>query len=396
MGLHNEHRLFLDLLKNPLSKIYILQATLTFVKSLIGIFVPVYFYSLGFSLTLIGIYLAVISLTSLLLMPLSTQLIKTLGYKYTILLSLPFYLIHIFLINYVQNSTIVVFIAAILFGTYVAFFWPAYHLELSQQGSTKNRAKEIGTLQVIITLVSSISPFIGGVFLDYLSYTELLMFSFVILFFGFIPFLFSSDPPLKVYSIKYRDYKKLILGITLNQRIAFFSEGSEFVIAAYFWPIIIFVLLGSSFLKLGLVFTVVALISVVFITYFKSYVDSHSKKKVLLIATKCMSANWIVRGFMLLIFLPLIYISEAFQKLIVSTYHLSYSSLFYNNANHSKDQFLYVMTHEIIIHISRIFLSLLIAVCTLYISSIQNLFLVIILLGIFIPFGLAKYQENLF
>jgi MFS family permease len=393
MTAHNEHHLFLDLLKNPLSKIYVLQATLTFVKSLIGIFIPVYMYSLGYSLSIIGVYLAIISFIALLLIPFATRMILKIGYKYTILLSLPIYIVHIFLINYIQNSLWIVLLAAFSFGLYVALFWPAYHLELSSQGSSKHRGAEIGTLQVIITLVSSISPFIGGVFLDYLSYNELLIFSLCILCVGFIPFLFAQDPPIKKFSLNFSDYKKIFSKYPGSDKTGFFSEGAEFVVSAYFWPIIIFVLLGNSFIKLGLIFTVAALISVVFITFFKSYVDSHSKKKVLGIITKVMSFNWFLRGIMLAIFLPILYLSESIQRVIVSIYHLSFSSLFYNNAKSSKDEFMYVMAHEIIVHISRVIVSLLIAIIAIFVTQIHLLFLIIVLLGMLIPFGLAKYQE---
>lgn len=394
MVIHNEHHFLKDMLHNNMSKIYVLQTTLVFVKSLIGIFIPVYLFSLGFPLHKIAIYMSLISIVALLLIPISTYTIKKIGYKYTILLSLPLYIFHISTLNFIHGNDYVIYLAAILYGLYLSFFWPAYHLEVSQQGSSKFRGKELGTLQVLTTLTSALSPIVGGFFLDFLSYAQLLLFAFFLMILGFTPFLFSKEVKVKKIQIKLRDYFRIFKKLHSDDKMTFFASGFEFVITVMFWPIVIFMILDNSFLKLGSIFSIVSLISVFFVVYFKSFLDKKSKSKILKLTTKCMSINWFFKGIILIFLTPFIFLLEGTQKLITTSFNLSFSSIFYNNAKKEKEHFEYVMGHEILIHFSRMIMALMIVLLSFIIGTSIYLFVIIALFSILIPFGLSRFQER--
>ena len=195
MSFHHEHNHFEinKMLHSPMTKIYIFQAIMTFIKSLIGIFVPVYLYKVGFSIAEILLYSMAIGLTYLILIPTSIKIIKKLGFKYTLLITIPIYFTHILVLNFLETSIIFYHLAWLSFGTYMAFFWPAMHSEIAMNGSSKHRASQMGTLQILTTLFATLAPLVGGLVLEVSSYYVLLVISSIILFIGIIPLIVSKD-----------------------------------------------------------------------------------------------------------------------------------------------------------------------------------------------------------
>ena len=106
MVFNHEHSHFVlhKALHDPMSKIYVFQAIFTFVKSLIGIFVPIYMYSIGFTLIDICLYSLYLSIIYLLLIPISIKLINKIGFKYTLLLSVPVYIFHLITIKFLETN----------------------------------------------------------------------------------------------------------------------------------------------------------------------------------------------------------------------------------------------------------------------------------------------------
>lgn len=114
-----------------MSGLYIYHSLLTFAKSLIGVFVPVYLFKNGFSVSDILWYTIAVSVVFLILVPIGIKSIEKIGFKYTILLATPWYLIHIVFLNYINSSPYNFHLAWISFSIYVGFFRPAYHSELA-------------------------------------------------------------------------------------------------------------------------------------------------------------------------------------------------------------------------------------------------------------------------
>jgi len=347
---HHYHFLIEQLLTDNLSKIYIYQALLTFVKSLIGIFVPVFLYKMGYSIIAILIYSIINSITYLVLVPLSTRIIKKLGFKYSLLLTTPIYLAHIITLNFIDGSWFFYSISALSYGVYVSLFWPVMHSEIAKQGHSKSRGKEMGTFQIIITLVSTIAPFIGGIFLENIGYFYLLIFSSILLFLGYIPLLFSNDLKVEKEVFHYKDYIRLLKDSNLkNSKIAFSAEGFESILSISIWPILIFILLGGDFVKFGTLLTVVSFISIIFMFYFRVYLDKHDKNIILKKLTYLVSLKWIFKIFIISFGMFFLYIIESFSKILQNTFNSSYQSIFYNNAN--KVNYMdYIIMRELYLH----------------------------------------------
>ena len=395
---HNEqsHVELHHLLFSKLTRLYIFQAFMSFAKSMIGMFVPVYLYSLGFSISEIIIYGIGVSVAFLFFIPLAVKTIKKIGFKYTFLLTVPIYFSHIITLNYIDTNPALFHLAWITIGMYIAFFWPAFHSEMALNGTKSHRGSEVGTLQIITTILRSFGPFIGGVILGTLGYWDLLITISVIVSIGLIPLLFTQDIKLKNYDFGFRDYIRLIKSKKHNlAKIAFAAEGIEgHALGVFIWPIIVFLLLGQDFVKLGILLTVVSLIGVMFIFYFKKYIDKNNKNKILKVTTKLLSLHWFFKALILSFGGVFLFFVESLSKLIGGVFGLSFMSIFYNNAKKAGEYMDYIILRELYLHVTKIlFLTLMLGVFYVYGESIRVLTYIIII-GVVMPFALTYLKEE--
>lgn len=395
---NNEHHNFNleKSLHDPMSKLYFYQAMLTLAKSMIGIFVPVVLFKLGYSLIDIALYSIGISLIYLILIPITIKVISKIGFKWTILLTTPIYISHIFILNYLAESYLYFHLAWITFGIYVSFFWPAFHSEIALNGSSKHRGSQMGTLQIITTIFATLAPMIGGLFLEYIGYNYLLILSSTLIILGFIPFLFSTDLSLKNYNFHYKDYLRLIKNKkTKNDKIAFACEGIEgSILSIIIWPIVVFILLSQNFLKLGLLLSFVSFLSIIVILYLKSYLDKKNKNFVLTLLTRLLSLNWFFKTFILLFSSIFLYFVESTAKIIKSIEILSFSSIFYNNAK-KLNYMDYIILRELYLHTTKIFtiLFLVIPVFIVFEQTLTSL-VIVISIGVFFSLGISYMKEK--
>lgn len=395
---HIEHtHLVHKMLHDKMSKVYLFQAFLTFVKSLIGIFAPVYLYSIGFTLTKIMLFIMGISFTYLLIIPFSISLINKIGFKYTIMVSIPVYITHIISLNFITPESIYIFcLAWFSYGSHMALFWPSMHSEIAANGNKKKSGSEVGTLQILTTIFGSIAPLIGGLYLELLSYTQLVTLSFIIVLLGSIPLIFSKDIKLKSYYFKHSDYTKFLFSKKQeHKKSSFIAEGVNGFLNLSLWPILLYILLSESFLKLGSLYTLVSIISVLIISYLKTYIDKHNKRKVLKKTVKLISLAW---GFRLIIYIFagfFIYIVESVAKMISSAFYLSYMSIFYNNAR-NRNVLDYVILRELGIHGSKILTGLLVIILLKVFGETKEVFMLLIIVGMISAIWLGKLHEENF
>lgn len=392
---HEHHHLELhNALQGKMNKLYIFQAAMTFAKSLIGIFVPVYLYKLGFSFVEILLYGLGFSLVYLILIPVSVKILKHIGFKYTLLSSIPIYLMHIISLNFLTESILFYHIAWFTFGTYVSLFWPAMHSEIALSGSIKHRSSQMGTLQIISTIFATIAPLIGGFVLYLYGIFPLIFFSIFFVLLGILPLLFSKDIVLKKYDFNYADYFRLIRDKRYKfSKMPFSFEGIENTLSLHIWPILVFIFLSGNFLLLGSLFSFMSLISVVLIVFIKSYLDKTSKSSVLVFISKLLSVNWFLRIFVILFGSIFIYFVDVVGKLLFSVFSLSYVSIFYNNAQ--KTLFMdYIILRETYLHSFKIlFIITLISVFIIF-GENKYTFSFAIMSGLITPIALSHFNEE--
>ena len=348
------HLMVEKIMHDRMSPIYFFQALTIFVKSLFGVFAPVYMYANGYPLYQVFLYAILFSFAMLFIIPIAVKLIRQIGFKFTMFFSVPMYMGFIIFLNYIDVSFWFAIGAWAIYGMHVGMFWPAYHSEIALSGHNKKRGSEIGTIQMITALFATIAPIIGGYLLEFMSYMEVLILGCIILVISFGPLYFAKNIKLKKYDFNYKDYFRFIGSRKhQNSKRAFVAEGLEHSISYIGWPIFLFIILSGSYFALGTVMTVVSLISVLVIRFIKKRLDRQDKHKVLFVTSRMYTVSWIGRLILIFIGGILTIFIESFARIMTDVFRLPYQSIFYNNAK--RTQYLdYIIMREFFLACSRI------------------------------------------
>ncbi|NQZ84192.1 MAG: hypothetical protein HRU03_00600 [Nanoarchaeales archaeon] len=377
-----------------MTKLYFFRALVAFVTSLVGIFVPVYLYHNNFSIILILLYAIGISSTYIITAPLVISIINKIGLKYTLLLSTPFYIIYLISLQYITQNMLFFHILWLSQGIYMSLFWISFKAEVIMNSSRENRTKQIGTLQTIVVLLTAVAPIIGGVFLEYVSYWNLLIIGTFLLILSNVPLMISEDIKLLKIKFKHSDYIDLIRKKTNKQsKISHVAEGVELLLSTFIWPIIIFVFVKENFAVLGLLYTIISLITVVALFKVKKYIDKISKKKVLEKASKMLSISWYLRAILTIFGSVFLFLIETFANLITNIVTITLTSIFYNNTN-SQNFMRALLTRTIYMHGTKIILSIILIIILLMIEENFSNLTIILFIGMVSSIGLNSIVEN--
>ena len=347
---HNSHFLFHKILTSKITGLYVLQACFTFVKSLIGIFIPVYFYSLGISIPKIILFYILMSVFLIISMKLVIKFVNLFGLKINFFISSFLFILYIIFINFIEKSEIFFYLSSLCGALLLCFFWLSFHLEFSLNEDKKKISSELGTLSSIILFVSALSPILGGFILQSLSYIYILVLSTIILLFGSVVLLISKSIETKKVSFEY----KYFLNVKKNfkDRISFLSTGMIFILIIIFFPIYLYDFLDNNFFSLGVVVSVVSVLIAIAILFIKKYFDKFSKNKTLKFLSYGISTSWFFRIFLLILSYPFLLIYEFFHNFLNHLLDISYMGIFYNNSK--KEGLNYILLREFDIHFGRI------------------------------------------
>src|SRR3989344_8337303 len=127
-----------------LNELYVSISIRSFALSLIGVFVPIYFYLIGYSLTSIFFFYMLLSLFHIVFSIPIAKISSKFGIKHLIGLSVPFLIIFFFLLYSIETFNWPLPILSVFAGLSTAMFWLPYHIDFAKFSDRKNRGKEIG------------------------------------------------------------------------------------------------------------------------------------------------------------------------------------------------------------------------------------------------------------
>jgi MFS family permease len=282
-------------LKREVLELYASTIIRNFAISLISIFVPVYFYTLGYSLQWIVFYYAIVYTIVFFTVPLGAKLSARFGFEHCMLYSIPALIVYYLILYFIPSFPFCFFITAFLLAFYKIIFWPAYHTDFAHYGNKFSRAKEISALNSLIYLVTIAGPIIGGIILTIFGFKVLFIVVCLILFTSIIP-LFTTREIFKPKQFGYFEaFKRFLNPRFYRARLAFMGAAEE-IVEAVCWPIFIFVVL-TSYTSLGLITSGATVASFLSILFIGKWADEKNKRKMVKISAVILSLTWPIRFF---------------------------------------------------------------------------------------------------
>lgn len=327
-------------------------------SGLLGLFLPIFFYNLfEKDYLLVFGYYGISSLIYVLIIPFGVKLFdEKLGLQKSLKLSLFSLALFYLTIYLVEKNTLLIFIPlSILFMTlFRVLFWTPFRTDLAKFTNKRNRGRQMSSFEAINMFLAVILPIVSAFIINKFSFDVLFILAILIYLLTIIPF--RMLPPTKEnFSWSYTEtYKQFFKSVKEKKvALAFLAEGFETFASLIIWPIFIFELLNGDFLKVGIVSSLIILITIVLQLSLGKIIDKKlSKKNILKWGSIFYASGWIIK----------IFIATAFHVFIAGAYHsitkifttTPYNTLVYDlsaNEGHYVDEYSVIM--EMSIHTGR-------------------------------------------
>src|SRR3989344_347401 len=232
-------------LRAEMKELYMFSLLFSFASALILIFEPIFFYKEGFTLSQIAMYYAVHYVLYALLLPVGAKFAARFGLERCLTFSLPVFVVYFLTLAAVASVHSFIWVAVVLLTFHKIFYWPAYHAYLAKVGDGKNRGTELSWLTLLRYGVGIAGPLIGGLIVAAFGFQALFVLTAMTVLVSAMPLLATKEhyrPVSFSYAAPWREiFKKRNRGMSL----AMLGMG-ENLIDLVFWPIFMFIILGSA------------------------------------------------------------------------------------------------------------------------------------------------------
>ncbi len=342
---------------------------------LFGIFGPIYLYGIFNDIkTVFLFYIIGYGIYSLTL-PWGMKIVNYFGFKksmYYSLLSLVIYYMSIYLMGAASYLWLWFGITLVFWILTIYLYWVPYHTDFAKLTDKSNRGKNLAFLTGFIALTSIFTPVVSSVIISYAGYIWLFA---LIIFFIFLSSLYLKKIPSIneqfTYSLR-KTYSELFSRKNFRLFIAYFSDGMQSSVGMIVWPLFIFLLLEGNFLSVGVLTSLVVLVTIAIRLLVGDWADRIAKKKIVRYTSVLHALGWVLKG---LVVTPFhIFAAGSYHSFTTSATRISFDSLMYEKAadnGHYMDE--YTVFRDMSLCMGRV-VSLIIGLALLSVVSMQWLF----------------------
>lgn len=336
--------------KKSISPIYLNQFLRGVAFSLFGIFIPIYFLTLGYSLSEIFTYFLIFHVVTFLAAPLAIRLSKSYGYKKIMISSSLLVITSLFLLNSLDEFKIPI-IFAVVYGLAEGLYYMPLHAFFTRLGENEKRGTQVSNYNSIGQIAGLITPIIGALIVTFYGFSFLFIFSILFVIISFLPLLsLENIKPKTKFSIT--GVRKL----TNKHKKYFFGEIADSIkieTEAHVWTIFIFITF-REFLSVGKVVFLIGAGSVLFTLFVGRHFDKKDKYFLMKLGGILYATTWILRIFSTGPYiLYSISLLAGFFAIMIS---VPFNAIFYNKAGEDSDTDEFIFFREIPTFIGRAFL----------------------------------------
>lgn len=258
---------------SELSELYISMTLKTFAFSLVGVFVPVYLYQLGYSLTIIALYYFWYFICRIPINYLAGELVARYGPKHTLSYAYVLNLVYLGMLLTLPEYNWPLVSVAFLSGASISIFFVAYHVDFSKIKKRKEEGAELGHMYLLSRLAGASGPILGGIIATLVGVHVVLIISIVVMLLAIIPLMMTGEPtPTNVRP----DYSKINWRKEIPNYIAFAGTGIARQVTLALWPLYlgVFIFTDGVYGLIGLVTSVSVVASILMAKFVGSTIDN--------------------------------------------------------------------------------------------------------------------------
>ncbi len=361
MHSHELFHIFQFLKNKELDELYLCVALKYLAVSMIGVFIPIYLITQGYSLFYVLLFFTLMSFSHMIGVLFAAKISCKIGFKHSILLSVPFLLAFYILLDLLSQFPFLFFITAILYGIQSSMFWTAFHTDFTHFSEKKTLGKSVGFVKLVVKLSNVFGPLVGGLVITFFGFNTLFLIVSALLLFSTIPLFFTKDSSSRhVFSVT-----NLFKGKRLRDYLGLAGFGIEST-GAILWPIFIFFLVFNNFAEVGVVTSLSLFVSVLFILFIGFFSDLR-RKLLMRFGSVFNSFVWVLRTFSITSLL--VFISNSLYGFSKMASTIPFDALSYDKATKFDRRLEFTAFREFAIHSARVFTFASLAVFTYFLSK---------------------------
>jgi len=334
-----------------ITSLYIMLAILSFAASLIGVFVPVFLYELGYEIWQILLFYFLRSAWFVVLGISLLPLLRRMSDKMMMSLAIPFLILFFMGLSELNGGQILFWILPAAWALYMQLFWVGFHLDFSGAADEGKVGREVGLRNMFMMGAAFAGPIVGGFLIASIGFRMTFLVGSFILFLALVPLFFfpkrKMPKGLQLRSI----LKNLRNPKTRAYRWSAIGFANEKMGAWIVWPLFMFLILGSVE-EFGALYSAGFLASVVATFLMGSVTDSGRGKKIMNRAVPLHSLAWVTRPFLRSV--AGVIGLHVIGDVLFSALRVPWGSKFYRMARKMTDPGTYIFSMEIFYNLVRV------------------------------------------
>jgi MFS family permease len=337
--------------RTELNALYVTLSILAFAEGLIGVFVPIYFWNLGFPLWKILLFYLLHSALFLAFAFALLPMIKKLSDKMMMFLSIPFLILYFLGLGMMKAHPFLFFMLPIASALNGLLFNIGYNIDFSSATDRKELGKEVGTRYMLGSVLALAAPFFGGVLISATGFQTTFYVGSAILLVSVLPLFFFPN-------------RNLSKNLTIRSIVPFFKEkelrpftisgigyAMETVVGRAIWPLFIFIVIGDfkefgSIISLGLIVTAT-------VTYLVGFLADYGKRRnVITWASIGNAFMWSIRPFVALS--PMVVGVHIGGNVVNSGLMVAWTSQYYKITKTVSNATAFIISRELLYNATRV------------------------------------------
>lgn len=336
-------------LKPQLKELYLFSLLFSFAYALVAIFEPVFLYQEGFSFSFIAVYYAIHYILYAILLPIGGMFAARVGVERSIAISLPIFVVYFLTLAAIPTNHNLVYVAAVLLTLHKILYWPSFHANFAEFGDRKNRGTELSWMTLLRYGVGILGPLAGGFVATSFGFPVLFTAAAVLVLISVVPMLRTRDRA-KPQKTTYMQPWKIISSVRNRSMVWSMIGWGENLIDAMFWPIFMFIVLGTA-QALGVIASITAAIMTGMSFFIGEMSDRYSRRAIIRMHVPFMVVGNLLRPLASTFFGVLL--TDTLARLAFTGVNLPSTYRLYVLADRSKRTVDYMVALELVLAIAK-------------------------------------------
>lgn len=330
-----------------MDELYISVGIKALAQAIITIFIPIYLYKLGLSISSIALYYLIFYFSVTFCMYFAMKLNHKLGLKKVLALGTLILIAYYYLLDSLSNGGVHYSVVAIVLGISMAIYYASFHIYFTKFADKKHEASEVSIIRALFRLSAIIGPLVGALLITGGSYRLSFIIVSTLLIISIFPLFMTKDEKIKKQNIT---FSRVLKADTKKKGLAYIASGAIGVSAWVLWPLFIY-LNVEKVISLGLIISIGSLITIFFLFAIGKTADKN-KEKVLKTGVYSHAITWPARLFFLS---PIgIFIMNSLSTITLMMIDIPFLKLIYEKGRKSKGIANYFLFREFNLELGRI------------------------------------------